>query len=285
MNIDDIILHKNHTNKHIELDDVYVLEPYSIVWTGKGGEFISWFLREHYNTSDFNLRYEIIQKMYDAKKIHHCDYNKLSTKNVSSKYSIIFVHIPKTAGMSFNNILGIDEIRKGHWELNQLQNMLTSEVYDSYTKIGVVRNPFERIVSLYSYRMKSESNWYPTCVPYDKIKEKTFDWWFWNFDVQLHLLSDPTMQSMSCYDCLTDSTGKLGVDRILRFEQLDEDWKLVCDELKIDAPSLPKINKSKHYHYSEYFDCPTGDKLKEFIYNNFKKDFEHFGYKFEDMNE
>ena len=45
-------------------------------------------------------------------------------------------------------------------------------------------------------------------------------------------------------------------------------------------PNLFESREKKHY--SEYYECSTKDVIIDFVYEIFKKDFDVFGYKFEE---
>jgi len=283
-------LHINRTDKILDIFDRNTEEKLSLKpgrnWVGKMAETMIRLLNDEYNTNDLKLRCEILNMIYSAKIIEHDNYQIFGEKhnycNTSSKYPLIFVHVPKTAGSSVNDVLEINNKRTGHKTLKEIQNNIDLDIYNKYTKFSIIRNPFDRMVSLYSYRIKNKDNWVSYGFPNKKRKEVTFEWWFWNFDIHLHMISSPPMQSMSCYDCLIDNTRELGVDYALRFEYLEEDWNNMFEVLDLKAPKLPNKNKSKHKHYSEYYNCSTGDVIKSFIEQRFHNDFKHFGYKFED---
>ena len=55
--------------------------------------------------------------------------------------------------------------------------------------------------------------------------------------------------------------------------------------LDLKAPKLPKVNKSKHNHYSEYYKCNTGEVIKKYVHKMFYNDFKYFGYKLESLSE
>lgn len=78
-------------------------------------------------------------------------------------------------------------------------------------------------------------------------------------------------------DTLCDLDGGLLVDNILRFEHLEDDWNEFFKSLGHEPPRLPKKNKSKHRHYSEYYD----DESRDFIKYMFGRDIASFKYKFE----
>tara|TARA_Y100000310_G_scaffold340637_1_gene437146 strand:+ start:817 stop:1803 length:987 start_codon:yes stop_codon:yes gene_type:complete len=198
-------------------------------------------------------------------------------ETISQNYPLLFIHIPKAAGTSVNHILNIKETHsKRHLSLNEIQSLVNPKIYNTYTKFGIIRNPFDRMVSLYFHRMK---NW--NCLKVEFDPNLTFEQWFWNLNIHLHEFSNKAFM-MSSYDLLIDDKNDLGVDYTLRFENLEKDWNDMFEVLDLKAPKLPKKNKSKHKHYSEYYKCETGELIKQFVYERFKNDFKYFGYEFEE---
>jgi len=80
------------------------------------------------------------------------------------------------------------------------------------------------------------------------------------------------------YDYLEDENGYNKIDFIFKRETLDNDWKEFCTKYLLEHNSLKYINKTKSIKdwkdlYKIY---PEATQL---VYELYKKDFEHFGYK------
>lgn len=173
---------------------------------------------------------------------------------ISEKYKCIFVHIPKTAGQSvehfFLNLHGLtwdnreglllkhnpDE-QKGPESLAHLKaseyiscGHIQREIFDSYFKFSLVRNPWARIFSEYNYRQYH--------------KEMSFRKFILTGLPEESFYADTYRHIMPQYDFLYDDFGNLLVDFVGKFENLQKDFDLVCTRLGIQNTLLPHVNPS-----------------------------------------
>ena len=153
-----------------------------------------------------------------------------------------------------------DIFKDGHQTIVEVQNQVTKQQFDEYFKFAFVRNPWDREVSLYKYVVKTkEHNYHKQCIQltdfahYIKVR---------NVKMQQH-------------DFISKH-GKNLLDFIGRFENLQEDFNTACDKIGIPRQQLPRVNKTNHKHYTEYYD----DETRQIVAEKYAKDIEHFGYEF-----
>jgi chondroitin 4-sulfotransferase 11 len=184
---------------------------------------------------------------------------------INNKYNFIYIHINKTGGRSVEKLF---DNKCDHTYSLEYIKKLGRKKYNSYFKFTFVRNPWDRLVSQYSFRrqlairtvrcdlMDNFKDWAKCAYhPDRKVKRK--------------------IKKKNQLDWIIDKKGNIAVDFVGRFENINEDWKKICTKLSIDL-KLPHANKSKHKHYTEYYD----DELIELVRNKFKKDIKYFGYEY-----
>ena len=74
---------------------------------------------------------------------------------INHQYCCIFVHIPKTAGKSINRFFGMEWQK--HKDLSRYAQELPPQLFSSYFKFAIVRNPWDRILSDYNFQNKKNA--------------------------------------------------------------------------------------------------------------------------------
>jgi len=202
---------------------------------------------------------------------------------ISLQKRFLFVHIPKTAGNSIQSVLrdysedqlialrkeqdGIERFGlrstkykiKKHSTLNEYHRALGEEQFRDLYKFTCVRNPWDRMVSYYFTPTQNPETW----------NRKKF--------------REIISKAVSLADYLRLDNGEgdpfANVDCIIRFENLADEFRAVCNTIGIPPPALPRYNRSSRDHYSKYYD----DELREFVGARFAAEIERFNYRFEEQ--
>lgn len=224
---------------------------------------------------------------------------------------IIFVHIPKTGGGTIEKTLGIYgkdnngnlnpdlSLLYGKYENKFLQHLTISEIrkinikdFDTYKKVSFVRNPYDKIVSEYLWRVqmygkrKLEFKEYiiEEVVPRKNNINKFVKNFYKNENI-VHYL-DPHYINQVDY---LFHNKVLAVDEIGKFENFVGDFKRIFNikpnnikihKSKIDytyyliKKLLPKFLANKMYR--KYYDYET----RELITKEYDEDLKTFNYKF-----
>ena len=130
---------------------------------------------------------------------------------------------------------------------------------NDYFKFAFVRNPWDRVVSWYMFSKSLENP--------DQSRDLTgigFKEYIKKFG---NIWSNEQQDQYKFVGCC---------DFIGRYENLQNDFNIICDKIKIPQQKLPRKNATKHKHYTEYYD----DETKRIVAERFAKDIEHFNYKF-----
>lgn len=203
---------------------------------------------------------------------------------VDEKRNFIFIHIYKTAGNSVRRALemGTDGFIGAHVDMKDVRNALIKqgkqEFFDNAYKFSFVRNPYDWMVSLY-HHMKAFGEG-PKQAP---VKEQNM-----SFSEGIRyiggLINQEKVPGTNKYqrqlDFFTDDEVEgLLVDKVYRFEALEDSIKNICTVLHTPYKGVPVVNKSatrKQRHYKEYYN----QEDKEYVFDLLEKDFNFFGYSF-----
>lgn len=210
---------------------------------------------------------------------------------VNHEYRAIFIHIPKSGGTSVHQYMKAKTggerwdffgrrfgertdiealqlrspvtqrplVQAQHMTAAHVKGIVGDEVWNSYFKFAVVRNPWDKIVSYYEYGRQTGGR--------GGTANATFKEWFYE--------SNPFPKTLPY---LQTEPGKIGMDYVIRFEQLVEGLSAVCERLGIpfEASELPHAKKTDRKHYTEYYD----DEMRKLVRRRLREDIEFFDYKF-----
>ena len=199
--------------------------------------------------------------------------------------NVLFAHVSRTGGVSIRSSLRIGHSQwtalrsSQHAALCEARSEL-NELFDSTFKFAVVRNPWDRLVSWYSYLLSvslaSELNSKSLSDP-DTEHWKEFDAYLDTALKETITIDGVERLVMSQFHQLSDSSETLLADRLARFENLTQDISQIMLKANLRCPPLPTTNQSHHLHYSSYY----SDYGRQLVGDVLKRDIEQFSYRFE----
>lgn len=148
---------------------------------------------------------------------------------------------------------------RGHTPAEVARRNLPREVWSGLFRFTIVRNPFDRMVSLYHHLPRHKSG--------RTMREMTFEQFIRTWSTRPEFQQKPLV---------TDADGKLLVHFVGHFETLQQDFSRVCTRIGIEA-ELGHANASpRRRDYREYYT----PELIEIVQQAFADDLEYFGYEF-----
>jgi hypothetical protein len=136
-------------------------------------------------------------------------------------------------------------------------NEIGIEKFNEFKSFCVVRNPYDLVVSHYSYRVET-----------NRIKEMNFN----DFILQKHFSHIPPQVEYLKYN------DKIYCNDILRYENLvdDVDKFIKKNNINLNISNFPHTRKSTRKNYKEYF---TNKEVLDIVNEYYNEDFETFNYK------
>lgn len=209
---------------------------------------------------------------------------------ISHKYKFIFVHIPKTGGMSIANLIGREALPVNlltgddywtdiHGKYFHYVGRYGQDTWDKYYKFAFVRNPWDRLVSCFSYLTGGGNNRFDKKLSDRYIKKYEGD--FTRF-VKEFVAADRIKYLFHMHpqhEFICDRAGRVLVDFVGKLENIREDFNKICDHFGVPRYTLPHINQTqrKLNHFTDYYN----DETREIVADKYSRDIELFGYKFE----
>ncbi|MFM1891806.1 MAG: hypothetical protein RLZ44_883 [Pseudomonadota bacterium] len=216
---------------------------------------------------------------------------------LSLKYNFLFVHIAKTGGTSVRAALqplrwrdpwyypmwlcsklsGLSGHRLGtkfprHAKIVAAQEMLPEELFSGLFKFAFVRNPWDLQVSSYHHIRRERPHLIGEPGDFASFLRRKLDP---GRPYQYHI--DTSLQQQ--VDYLVDLQGKLLVDFIGHYEQLEDDFRTACARIGVSGIALPHRRKAsdRQRDFRSYYDADTA----ELVGRHFARDIEVLGYRFD----
>lgn len=190
----------------------------------------------------------------------------------------IFIHIPKAGGIStIKSLYGEEADGFGHPTYERFLRMYGKKRFDAYFKFTFVRNPWDRLLSAYSFLKKGGLNHMDqqfcdeVLSGYDTFEKFVMGW----VDKQS---VESWVHFIPQYHYVYDSNMNLVVNFVGRFEHFNEDFEKVRSILETGTP-LKHLNKTGEKKAKSYRDAYSPEMAEKVAYV-YKTDIELFGYAF-----
>ena len=157
--------------------------------------------------------------------------------------------------------------RSGHMPIKSYLDVVDEKFIEiiniaQYNTFTVVRDPWEVMGSLFFYQKR-------------KFKGTTFP----TFDEFVkHRCRDIRIEDQ--FEFLSDNSGRICVNNILRFETLEDDWRIFLTKINGLSRNLPYKNakSGKKNFYKEFY----SKRSMELVKSKYWRDIETFGYTFDE---
>lgn len=173
---------------------------------------------------------------------------------ICHEHKFIYIHVPRTGGHSVKKMWKKYDSYIKFYHMTLKDNI--KQDINSYFKFGFIRNPYERIYSIF-------------CKHNKESKVNTSNGFkYWMFD---------TDRTDNRHDKLSAMYFLDGVDYIAKYENFEKEWDYIFEQIEIPRQQLPHIFKFKDYKisYRDLYD----NKMKNFIQEYHSADFKQ-GYIF-----
>ncbi|MEX1667531.1 sulfotransferase family 2 domain-containing protein [Zhongshania guokunii] len=206
---------------------------------------------------------------------------------INEQYGFVFVHVPKTGGSSLTQALTQLDGNRPDWgsqstkheTANEFLSQLPARINSSRQPpsaslkldlFGFVRNPWDRTASLYYYLVESHpvapTKTLNSFEQFINLMDEKIEW-----ITKLH-------SYRSQVEYFQNSSGKIIANHIAKYEDFDNEVKVISENLKISL-DVPKLNISSNSK-KDYRRLYTSHMV-DIISNLYADDISNFGYNFE----
>lgn len=193
--------------------------------------------------------------------------------SVFDDHDAIFVHIPKTGGVSISDALFDSDTVGGHRPAKTYRLIYGADRYAEMFSFGFAREPFDRLASAFTYlsaggrQHRSDLAVARQLQPIGSLEEFVLD----------HL-GQPGYETIAHFrpqaDFLCDDDGTVMVDFVGRFERLSQDFAAVADRIGVQRSLEQRLNVGPKRNAA----VELSETARRRIHSYYEADFELFNY-------
>ena len=194
---------------------------------------------------------------------------------ISSKHRVIFVHTPKCAGTTIINYFKSkwDDLENKHLTMDEIVDLLEDDLSE-YFKFTIIRNPWERMASLYSYLQSPNSR-----RVFKELNEKYDTNTFEKFILKLPVLKEE-YNPKTTFMSILEYIGDYEYDMVIDITELDSRLSEIFPKFGMEFRKNPiKSNKSTNTNKNMRMYTTEMVKIVSDVYSD---DVKRFNFKFND---
>lgn len=192
-------------------------------------------------------------------------------------HKCIFVHIPKSAGLSVTDGL-FGAVTGSHIKLVEYQTMFSRQEFDQFFKFTFVRNPWDRLVSAFFYLKKGGIN--ANNLKWSRKNLDRYD----DFDTfakrwvnEKNVYSHLHFMPQHLFICLPRKRNP-AVDFIGYYEHLEADYDFIRGRIGVGTELEAKnVTSDRNRDYRQYY----SEETKRIVADAYHRDIELFEYDFD----
>jgi hypothetical protein len=214
---------------------------------------------------------------------------------ISHQHKFIFFAVPRTGSTTVRSVLDdFSDVRSVHITDRTAEQPFYHHIsprelvgifesrgwdFDEYRKFCFVRNPFDRVVSLFHHRLRMIYGDDIFGLIRRRVKVAVHRRKRFRQFVENRIIGCSGRLEEPVSSFITNDQGVPLVDDVLPFEQISSRLPQYLEEsfrLPVSAEDVPKKNSSSRLHYSEYYD----DHARSIVRSTYKSDLLSFDYSF-----
>jgi hypothetical protein len=168
---------------------------------------------------------------------------------VDNATKIIFFHNPKTAGRSIVVGLGfVEDVHHKlvHFDPKNARQCIFQDAWNNFFSFCFVRNPWDRLVSLYEYHRSVEYGIFQRMNESHQLARR------YNFDEWVCINVNATKRKRSNWFGIPQTLWIDGITAVYKFEEYDEAFRSIAQRMGKNV-ATPHINRSSRSHYRDYY--------------------------------